>query len=111
VHEFSVSGTGTLAVRVYAAENQTGATLDSGGAVRLLRNGSTVVGASTGLSPGFAEYAWTGITVSDITDTFQLQVIGSTSHDDSPFHIDYVDVSTVNWVSVRARLQLGSFTS
>jgi hypothetical protein len=114
LHSFSVYGTGTIAVRVNARTNFGGVyTAATNGSLRLLRNGTTVVAGPTGagasLSSSYAELAWTGITVTDLSDTFEVQAQAGSETQEFPFPDTQYPTVTVDWVSVRARWQLGSF--
>jgi hypothetical protein len=115
IHQFRVYGSGTIAVRVNAYCPASGS--GSGGTVipgyaRILKNGTTEVGAyqMLGYTAG-SEVAWTGITVDDASDTFQVQLASGQSYvqvaSDPP--VEFEEPALMNWTSARANWALGEF--
>jgi hypothetical protein len=81
------------------------------GQVRVLKNGTTVVGgAAQSVTGSYAEFTFDNIPVDAPTDTFEVQVSGGQSHVNVAGEDFYSsDECEVDWSSLRASLDLGSF--
>jgi hypothetical protein len=98
-YTFTVRGTGTITVVVRARAD---ASSVGGQHVRVERNGTTIVGSSALPADNtYAEYTFADISVTSLDDVFTVILQGSQDEFNS-YQAD------ADWMSVRARLQLGS---
>jgi hypothetical protein len=108
VHEFTVRGSGTIAVVVSARETAFGSPdIVTAGTVAVRRNGSVVAGPTNVTSATYADITFADVTVVDPTDVLDIVLTAAEYNDGGgPFYIDV----TMDWSSVRARLVHALYT-
>lgn len=87
-------GSGSVSVRVQA--NREGVPYDTPPQIRVVRNGSTVVGSAQSLTSTTGEKSWTGISISD-GDYLEIQMVAGTRSSG-----DGIVNAILNWTQLRA---------
>lgn len=105
VHPFTVRGSGTIAVRVQASDGVYPGggliSLVSQGTISIVRNNTVVAGPTSVAAAG--EYAFTGITVTDPADVFEIRITDAV-YNDSGGSGNFQAPVVIDWSEVRARL-------